>query len=478
MRLVALVLVVVGVAVVAYFPHWNPVTGEKRSLPVHMDEYVHWGAAISVLQSGSVDAPDPFRGTATSRDFSISQDLHERGYHVYLAAFQDATGLAWITIFQFGPALVAVLAALAVYALAERWTAGVEAALWVAAVPTTLRFLGPGFLVPIAFTMPMLAFGLHIILHEHGSRSYIAIAILAAALWPIHAMGALIMLTFCVLAGLASLNEPARAAALIGTAAAPALVALPYYTSRVQAVDVLNTLPIDLKYLHFAGAVLFVFAALGVAWLCSRKATISAGIVLGTILSMGGIIIVWRAETGADLFGLYDRTITLLPFLAAIAGGAGVVALRRAMTRPVPLRRLAVTVAAALLIVQVGVVVALAQGPMKESYYEVVTAGTFEEYVSVRAALADVHRLAIVDGQTMPFTIATGIPTLFVFLPLSEAPPEAVAQFFEDDAGDTLFLLQSGATVVVTQHHVDNPYLVRLSESVYVLPEDMIENKK
>lgn len=470
-RLAILPVVLAGVALVTFHPHANPLTGDTRVFPIHMDEYVHWGEAVSIQREARVDATNIY--SAGDAQFALQAENHERGFHIYLAAFQEATGIPWTTLFAGGPVLVALLGALAVFALAERWGAGLEAALWLAAVPTTLRFLGPGFLVPIALTIPILAFGLHLLFHTTGFRTYIAIALISAGLWPIHAFGAVLLLGFCLLMGLASLHTPSRAAALVGTAAGPALIAYPYYARVLRAPHEVSTLPPNIATIHLAGAILFALALLGIVVLCLRRTSLGAAIVLGVTLLAGEVLLARRVEANEDLFGLYDRTFTLLPFLAAVPAGVGTAAIWRGLARLAPLRRYAVPLAVAILVLQASVVGARAKEQMAQDYYEVVTEEQFADYLEALPHLQGPHRLAIVDGQTMPFTLATGIPTLYVFLPLSGDPPEVVSRFFADGASDTIFLLHSGTSIVVTQRPVQNPYLVQVSDSVYVLRPDV-----
>lgn len=469
--LLPLVLVIVGL--VAFHPHLNLLTGDTRTYPVHMDEYVHWGFALSIQQSGDADTHNIFAGGGDG-EFSLKEDLHERGFHVYLAALQEATGIPWTALFAFAPAIVAMLTALAVYVLARRWGAGLEAALFVAAIPTTLRFLGPGFLVPIAWTMPILVVGLHVLLHTRGFRTYMAIALLSAALWPIHAMGALMLLGFTILVGVASASRPSNAAALIATAAAPALIAFPYYAGRLSGDTTSALLPASLETLRLLSVPIFVLAAVGVLWLCVKRETLPAGIVLGVTLIVGGLVLIRRVDTNEDPFGLYDRTFTLLPLLAAILGGVGLAAIRRILTKPPALRRAVPVLIVLLLVGQSALVAASARGQMEQIYYEVVDEARFAQYERAADLLAGRHKLAVVEGQTMPFTIATGIPTVFVFTPGGEEPPEVIQRFFTGGANDTLFLLQIGASVVVTDREVSNPYLTPITDSVYVLSDDVL----
>lgn len=455
------------VAVVAYAPHENILTGQTREYPIHMDEYIHWQTAKAVLEGGSVTPRSLVDGGVPHELLATS--LHERGFHAYLAALQDATNLPWQVLFQITPVLIALVGALAAFVFASRWDAGAEAALFVAAVPTTLRFLGPGFLVPIAWTLPAIAFGLHLLASPPATRTYVALAILCAGLWPIHAMGALIMLVLTALVALATTEHPARSAALAGIAALPALVAYPYYKGALGDPLQHPLLPADLPNVRLAGIGLFLLAGIGVAMMAMRRRDLPVGIAIGATLLAAISVVIVRVEFGLDAFRAYDRSITILPFLAAIPAGVAIARVRHALQR-LRWRGLAPVGIALLLLMQLTIVQAAAVGQMSRPLYEVVTPQRFNEYLSVRDDLQG-HQLAIVDGQTIPFTIATGLPTIYVVLPLGGPPPDSLATFFEEGASDTLFILASGATVVVTDRPVANPHLRQVSPSVYVLDE-------
>lgn len=464
------------VALVVVHPYYNVATGNARSFPTHMDEYVHWGAAQAVLETGSVAVTHPFLAGG-GEDFSFATHLHERGFHAYVAVVKDATGLPWEKVFAILPTLMWVLAAAIAFVIGRRWGAGVETVLWFAAVPTTLRFLGPAFLVPIAFSIPFILLGIHVLLAHRGFGASIVLAILCAALWPLHAMGALVLLSACGLAALASARSPARAASILGIAAVPALIAFPFYSSSIEDPVFLSTLPPDLDAVRLAGPGLFVLAAIGVAILSLRRETLAPAVVMGGLLVASYVIVIRRMTTGEDLYRIYDRTVTLLSVLAAFPAGAGIAWIRRALAaRGASLRipGAAAIVVVLLLAAQGGMVWRSASAQMAQEYYEPVTAERFAEYKRAADLLGPEHKQAVVEGQTIPFTIATGIPAVYVFLPSGQEPPESIERFWQGGAKDTMFLLTTGTSVVVTPRAIDNPYLVRVTETVYALRPDVM----
>lgn len=479
-RYVLLPLALVVVFLVVYHPHHNWKTGETRTLPVHMDEYVHWGLAEQMLVEDRVAAGDPFSGQG-ARAFDLGNHLHERGFQAYIAVLHEATGIPWPVIFQFGPALVAVLAALLAFALAERWGAGVEAALFVAIVPTSLRFLGPGFLVPIAFAVPFVIAGMLLALEDRGRRGIVALGVVSAALWTFHAMAAGVLVAFCSLVALTELRRPSRAAGLLAVSLAPAVVASPYYASRFAIASDGVALGANLDTLALVGAPLFVLAAIGCAALAMRRDTGAPALALGGLILLGMAVVVHRARTGADPYGLYDRTWTLLPWMVALSAGSGIALAGGALERLARMRlstatarRVGAALAILLFVGQLATVASAAGRQLDQQYYEIVTPEKMEEYRSVRSQLP-ADAFAHVDGHTLPFTLATGTPTLHVWTPSGGAARGELAAFFDEGATDTLFLLEHRVNVVVTDRPVDNPYLRAVSPSVYVLDERLAE---
>lgn len=482
----ALVLILATVAVVSYHPHWNPLTDREYPYPVHMDEYVHWGYAQAIMEQGTITFQNPFTGGA-SGEFTVEEHLHERGYQAWLGVYQGVTGVEWLDMFRFGPALIAVVLALCVYVVCERWGAGLEGALLVACIPTTLRFLGPGFMVPIVFSLPLLALGLHSLFHTRELGGIVAFAILAAALWPIHVIGAFGLFALAALYALFLLPTDARrGVTVLALAALPFLAAWDFYSKLLDTgVLVVPGLPASEYYLLFFGVLPLAASVVGIAWLAHPKgggqAAVGAALGIGLILTES--VILWRLRKGEDPFILYDRAFMLLYLQAAIAGGAGLAFLRRLATRaatratrrsPRATRGATAALALASLLVAAGMVAASARPQLEQPYYAILSD---EQYASFKAAgetLNATYGYAIVEGlPTMPFTILAGRPTIYVHFPSSPgADPEYVQDFFRNGANDTYLLVQRGATVVVTDRVVHNPDLVPIADGVYVLRWD------
>src|SRR4030043_206073 len=136
----------------AYIPHLD------YRYPLHVDEWWRYGDAQSLIESGSINYPDPFDSGAT-----VTSDI-EVGFHILLGELKLITGISWLDIFRFLPGVIFALLAFAAYAFSKRRGFGLAAAFLVALIPTTIRFLGPAFLVPVAMGLifiPLTLFVLH-----------------------------------------------------------------------------------------------------------------------------------------------------------------------------------------------------------------------------------------------------------------------------------------------------------------------------
>ena len=137
-------------------PHWN------YKYPLHVDEWFAMGFAQSTLDEGSLQYPNAY-GPGT-----ISYH-HEMGFHLVLGTLKATTGLSWMGLYRLAPGILMALLVFMVYALGRRDGYGWAAALFVLLIPTSIRTLGPTFLVPVSAAMIFVPATL-LVLHRLGSE--------------------------------------------------------------------------------------------------------------------------------------------------------------------------------------------------------------------------------------------------------------------------------------------------------------------
>lgn len=465
---------------ISFFPHWDADAGEFRPYPVHMDEYVHWGYAEGIIEARSINLRDPFTGQTGATDELqqiFRESLHERGFQALVGATADAAGVRTETLFLWGPAAIAVLLVLGGYAVGSLWNAGLASAACMLFLPTSLRFLGPAFFVPVALGLPLFVLGLFLIFRRGHTRNAIALFLVAGALFTIHFAVAVVLAGVILISGIIHLREPQRAFPLLVVALLPTLVSGRLVTQRTSS-DI-PELPAQLADALVFGPWPVVAAGAGVFLLAaaSDRRARAAGVTLGVALVAAGAYIIFRVEEGKDPWQAYDRLTLLFLVLAAFpAGHALTSAVKRARAISHPRfggRTAGVVLSIVIGISLAGVAFAGVEEMASQPRYAMLTDAQYDAYTQAAKALRPHHRLALVEGiSTMPFSILTGRPTLFVATPDQVQPPEDIRDFFAGNAADTYFLLMKGVTVVVTDRVVTNPDLHTVAPGVYVLRED------
>jgi hypothetical protein len=121
-------------------PHWDYI------YPLHVDEWFALGYTQSTLNYGSLEYPNPYSPWEVS--------LHpEMGFHLLLGFLETVTGLSWMSLYRIAPGVLLALLAFLTYAFGHRSGFGWAAALFVPLIPTSIRTLGPAFVVPVTAAM-------------------------------------------------------------------------------------------------------------------------------------------------------------------------------------------------------------------------------------------------------------------------------------------------------------------------------------
>jgi hypothetical protein len=121
-------------------PHWD------YPYPLHVDEWSHIGHAQHTLEAGRLEYPSPYNRW----DVSFHREM---GFHLLLGFLKTVTGLSWMDLYRFAPGVLLALLAFLTYAFGHRSGFGWAAALFVPLIPTSIRTLGPAFVVPVSVAM-------------------------------------------------------------------------------------------------------------------------------------------------------------------------------------------------------------------------------------------------------------------------------------------------------------------------------------
>jgi hypothetical protein len=139
-------------------PHWD------YFYPLHVDEWFAIGYTQSILEYGRLEYPNPYG----PREVSLHPEM---GFHLLLGFLQTVTGLSWMDLYRFAPGVLLALLAFLTYAFGHRSGFGWAAALFVPLIPTSIRTLGPAFVVPVSTAMLFIPVTLLLLqTMEEGSR--------------------------------------------------------------------------------------------------------------------------------------------------------------------------------------------------------------------------------------------------------------------------------------------------------------------
>ncbi|PKK86282.1 MAG: hypothetical protein CVT48_01745 [Thermoplasmata archaeon HGW-Thermoplasmata-1] len=156
-----------------FYPHI------ANAFPIHVDEWFHYAYVEGIMSSHSLTFENPFFSSS-----NVTANI-EGGFHVLLALFSGLSGIGLRSLFLLLPVFVFASMQVAAFVLGkEKW--GLGAAFFVGLIPTTLRILGPAFLVPVALGMLFVLVLLIIASGKPGLYSYGAITVLFISLILIH----------------------------------------------------------------------------------------------------------------------------------------------------------------------------------------------------------------------------------------------------------------------------------------------------
>lgn len=304
--------------------------------PVHVDENVHWVAMANLQRADGLRHGGLYFSLGEdAAPLSLTGLVHERGFHVAVVAFQELTGVPWLEVIRFLPSAMLALTATLVWVGLRPWPGALPAAALVAFIPTTARFLGPGFLVPIGFGLAWVAAVLLVVPRmAGGGRGAGLLALLTGWAFFIHliAGAAMLLVTLCALPF--ARGSRRGLASLVAVGVLPPLLLGPVFLDELQAeVEVGSFLPNDLTVFDHLGPPLLGLWAVGCALVALRPppepvrravgtATIASIVVLGFVtLNLAGEL---------RLYALYDRWHQVFALLLVVPAAHALVVLASA----------------------------------------------------------------------------------------------------------------------------------------------------
>jgi hypothetical protein len=468
------------------------------SYPLHTDEWTHFAEARTIATEGTIPFFDPVTGEDRAdpiTEESRSSPHFEVGYHLFLAEFQLLTGLPWLEIFRYIPSAVFALAALGAYIFGNRRGFGLEAALFASLVPTTVRFLGPAFAVPVALGLFFVPLVLFLVSEFWTSKGLpvlllLLLSFLFIAHVPTAVFASLIIAVYGLLQTLrrALTRRPMRRRALAHLATvlvAVGLSSLPLlaYNNWLVGEAVAEPLPQDLLVapggiIPRLGYIPYPLFVLGLALLARSGRRTDRALLVITVLVASYTFL--HYEFGVGNAALYSRGILYLSLLLLLIAALATSSVRRWLATLLSPRWAGGASFAAAGLVLVGVMLPSLwlnlDGRYEEQYYRRIGDTEYEDFVWMRDNLCSGYERVLTEPQFgRAFAAITGrhayaaIPTTAA--PVRPAEVDEAKQVLHDGVPDADWLRERGVSMVYSTRRVENSELVQVHDRVYVLPE-------
>jgi len=446
--------------------------------PMHVDEWMHIGYSIQVAETGHLAFADPFHG---GRLTGIGHP--EIGYYIWLGSLLLTTGIPWLPLSQLMPPIILALIAFSSYAWGRKLGFGLEAALFVTFIHTTIRFLGPAYLVPV--TLGLLFFPITLILIdklENDWRPLPLIILTMGSLFLIHGTTAVavgFVLVVYLVFYLTLSHRPVRrmlpALSCLLFIPASALVIylwnsrlvtaqIKYLTSGVE-----QPLPAILYPLPKLGFIMLALAVLGAGFLVARGSWRNYSLLVsaGVLFFFVEFYRRWF-DIGPNI--LYERSWLYVMLLMALIAGYGLGNIRQISleffkkppwAKPLIYAGLVLVVALALLL--------RLDGYQKEYYYRFMDAKTYNDFIFIRDNLDGSK--AVLDPYLAWafFPISGKYAYTTAAYPYNTEDALKVRDFLLEGGRDTTWLIRHKIDIVYSPIPLENPNLVEVKEGIYIL---------
>ncbi|MGQ9571942.1 MAG: hypothetical protein ACUVV3_01965 [Dehalococcoidia bacterium] len=468
------------------------------SYPLHEDEWTHFAEARTIATEGAIPFFDPVTGEDRSdpvTEETRSSPHFEVGYHLFLAEFQLLTGLPWLAIFRYLPSSVFALTVFSAFIFGNRRGFGLEAALFASLVPTTVRFLGPAFAVPVALGLFFIPLVLFLVSNFWASKGLpVLLMLLLSFLFIAHAPTALFACLIIAVYGIFQTLRPAlcrrtitaRALAHLGTVLVAILLSsLPLlaYNNWLVGEAAAESLP---QYLLVApggliprlGYIPYPLFVLGLTLLAIGGRRTDRALLVTTVLVAAYAFL--HYQLGVGNAALYSRSILYLSLLVLLVAGLATARVRRWLATGLRRRWAGAAswagVALVVLVVMLPSVGLALQSRYEERYYHRIGDTQYEDFVWVRDHLCRGYERALTDPKFgRPFAAITGryayaaIPTTAA--PVRPAEVDEARLVLREGVPDADWLRERDLSIVYSTKRVENAGLVQVHDRVYVLPE-------
>jgi hypothetical protein len=480
------VFILLPILVLAFFVAFIPHLGYPY--PVHIDEWMHLAYTNAVMEAGDTTYIDPFYGEAviglTGLDLGVEGSHLEIGFYVFWGIFHQISGLSWLTIFKYFPAIIFMFTVLSVYVLTRREGFGWEAALCTCLMLTTVGILGPGFLIPVTTGLLFIPLALFVAFSFRSIWAYLVIFLFTCFLLILHgatAVGLVIVFVPYILLNIK--GDFKHSLGLTLALVVPFLAPFPWIFNMLLPIarTLLSPQPlvayVDLPRLFILyGYLPTVLCILGTLWLVIKGDRKSYGLVLGLLALLVMLVMYFTFHYGVPL--IYYRGLLYTMLMMGITAGAALMALRKLRIPERFTARLKVPIITKhagliLCLAVVGLTLVLAiPSRLDIPYYHMIDEQDYEAFVWIKENIDDSYGKAILDPwKATAYTAITGKPVYSRLHSYPKEKDQIAYEFLRNGCLDTTFLKEEGISIVYSRLACNNTDLTAVRENIYILKE-------
>ncbi|MFO7966500.1 MAG: hypothetical protein R6U44_02755 [Archaeoglobaceae archaeon] len=446
-----LILILLITAILAYYPHHG------YDYPLHRDEWINLARSKAIISAEDSTYTNPHTGNVKNRDLEI-------GLNLWISNLLLASNMSEYALMKYLPIFMSCFIVFSAFLFARRLGYGLEAAFFTALIPTTIRLLGPAFVVAVSLAVAFMVLAAYIAFKQNKKKVDYAVLfiflIFTFLTHPPTAIAAYILLSFYIV-----LYRDVKVLAVL---LIPVVMFLFYFLQILSAVDdplgLLERLSFD-TFVEFGsparefGYIPAILAILGVIRSQRREVPVVAALllllVLNNIYSVVGTIPLLMPE----------RNYFYIMVLTSIVAGYGLYTIRSK------------TILAALVIA----VIALgfsAQSHVNEEYYYIVNDQEFQDFMYIKENVSG-DKVLVRPWEGFALPAITEKP-VYVYPGPSESAQEKSAKaytFFDYGCTDTSFLVENDIDIVYAHDGCLNSDLREVKERIYVLNDTAIEKR-
>jgi hypothetical protein len=448
---VILLLAIIFAVILNFQPHFSYLH------PLHTDE---WHYVIRAQDLGN------------SRSYlDWAKTYPETGYLSLLALLHSFSGISLFDLALALPALILSYAFVLFYMLGRKFGPGHVIIFPLLLIPSTVRYLGPVLLVPVALFLVTFPLALLIIQNKRiGTILFLPFPIICQLL--VHPPTAIALLVVILVSSvLVFKNDKKQGAMLLGILGLVAFLAfLPFelWVNRLKWNVITEQGSFFLKppsitgYLDIIGIMMLFLAALGAVEIIKKKSQIGIiALISSVLLIIILMIFVIVFPEFNNVTALHDRILFCLIVVLVIPAGYGIAGIGHVDGR------LAFATIAVLMIVSTSI-------HIQTDYYHIASEREYDDFVWISENLNESYKKAVLDPwKAIPFKAVTGKNVYYSWPqgPASghQAKVDRVSLFFDNACQDTSFLVANKISIVYTAGPCSNPDLIKVHDRVYVL---------